>query len=125
MRRNISNLFCSAVVTEHIGSLRLAGRERGGVALIMLVGFIGLAVPITIASIQTSGQLSRNSRVYDTRLTGMYNSGSGIEIALHEILTDPNFDDGLTPGSPSKPMTADANGDAVNITVTKVFSVID
>ena len=31
--------------------------QRGGVALIMLLGFIGLAIPITIASIQISGQL--------------------------------------------------------------------
>ena len=88
----------------------------------MLIGFIGLAVPITIASIQTSAQLSRNSRVYDTLLTGMYNSGSAIEVALHQILSDPNFDDGLTPGSPSKAMTADTNGETVDITVTKLFT---
>ena len=96
--------------------------ERGGVALIMLIGFIALAVPVTIAAVQTSGQLSRNSRVYDTRLTGMYNSGSAVEVALHQILADPSFDDGLTPGSPSKTMTADTNGETVDITVTKIFT---
>ena len=85
-----------------VSSLRHVMDQRGGVALMMLLGFIGLAVPITIASIQTSSQLSRNSLVYDAGLTGMCNSGSSVEVALHEILSDPNFDDGLTPTDPSK-----------------------
>ncbi len=107
-----------------LGSImrRLGTSQRGGVALIMLIGFIALAVPITIAAVQTGGQLSRNSRVYDNRLAGMYNSGSAVEVALHKILSDPNFDDGLTPASPSKAMTAEANGETVNITVTKIFT---
>lgn len=96
--------------------------ERGGVALIMLIGFVGLAVPITIAAVNTSSQLSRNSRVYDTRLTGMYNAGSGLEVALHEVLSDPNFNDGLTPSNPDKLIEVDANGETVSVTVTKVFS---
>ena len=109
-------------IAKHIRSLRLAGRERGGVALIMLIGFIGLAVPITIASIQTGGQLSRSSRVYDSRLTAAYDAGAGIEVALHEIMTDPNFDAGLSPGAPDKQITVDTNGETVNVTVTKIFS---
>ena len=96
--------------------------QRGGVALIMLLGFIGLAVPITIASMQTSGQLSRNSRVYDARLTAMYNSGSAVEVAVYEIFSDPNFDDGLTPTDPSKTIQVEINGETVTVTVTKVFS---
>ena len=81
------------VVRRIMASNKVLG-ERGGVALIMLVGFIGLAVPITIAAVQTSGQLSRNPRVYDSRLTGMYSAGAGIEIALHEIMNDHSFDAG-------------------------------
>ena len=96
--------------------------QRGGVALIMLLGFIGLAVPITIASIQISSQLSRNSLVYDARLTGMYNSGSSVDVALHEILSDPNFDDSLTTTDPSKAIQVEINGETVTVTVTKVFS---
>ena len=96
--------------------------ERGGVAIIMLLGFIGLAVPITIASIQTSGQLSRNSRVYDSRLTAMYNASAGVEVALHNILNDPNFGDGLDPSSPSTTMTVDNNGESINVTVTRIFT---
>ena len=109
-------------IAQHIGSLRLAGRERGGVALIMLIGFIGLAVPITIASVQTGAQLSRNSRVYDSRLTALYNSGAGVEAALYELLNDPDFDDGLTPANPDKVITVDNNGETVTVTVTKVFT---
>ena len=60
----------------------------------MLLGFIGLAVPITIASMQTSGQLSRDSRVSDARLTAMYNSGSAVEVAVYAIFSDPTFDVG-------------------------------
>ena len=62
---------------------RLISKERGGVALIMLVGFIGLAVPMVIASIQTGGQLSPNSRVYDTRLTG----AAAVEAGLHHTVS--------------------------------------
>ena len=83
-------------VAEHIGPLRLAGRQRGGVALIMVVGFMGLAVPLAVASMETAGQLSRNSRVYDGRLSSMYSAGAGIEVALWEILNDPDFDDELS-----------------------------
>ena len=96
--------------------------ERGGVALIMLVGFIGLAVPLTIASIQTSAQLSRNSRVYDSRMTGTYNAGAGIEVALHELLSDPDFDDGMTPESPDKTIDVESNGESVTVTVSKIFT---
>ena len=109
-------------IADHVGTLRLAGRERGGVALIMLVGFIGLAVPLAVASIQTGGQLSRNSRVYDSRLAGFYNAGSGLEKVFFDILNDPDFDDGLSLCCPSKEVTVDTNGDTVTVTVTKVFS---
>ena len=109
-------------IAEHIGSLRLAGRERGGVALIMLVGFMGLAVPMAVASLETSAQLSRNSQVYNSRLTGMYSAGAGIEVAIHQIMSDPTFDDDLAEGSPSKSFDVSPNGDTVTVTVTKIFS---
>ena len=103
-------------------SHRLVCGERGGIAIIMLIGFIALAVPVTISALQTSSILSRNSRVYDSRLTGMYNASAGIEVAIHELLTNPNFDDGLTQGSPSMNLEADVDGETISITVTKVFT---
>ncbi len=109
-------------IAEHIGSLRLAGRERGGVALIMLVGFIGLAVPLAVASLQTASQLARNSRIYDGRLTSMYSAGAGIEVALWEILNDPGFDDDRSEQSPTKDLTVENDGDTVLVTVTKIYT---
>ncbi|MCZ6790166.1 MAG: hypothetical protein O7D33_09585 [Chloroflexi bacterium] len=103
-------------------SHRLICGEQGAVALIMLLGFIGLAVPLTVASIQTSAQLSRNSGIYDSRMTGMYNAGSGIEVALHELLSDLDFDDGMTPESPDKTIDVESNGESVAVTVSKIFT---
>ncbi len=62
--------------------------QKGGVAIIMLLGFIVLALPLAVAASQTAGQLSRNSGVYDRRLTGMYSASAGIEVAIHEVLSD-------------------------------------
>jgi uncharacterized repeat protein (TIGR01451 family) len=109
-------------IARRMGSLRLAGCERGGVALIMLIGFIGLAVPITIASVQTSAQLSRNSSVYDSRLAGMYSASAGIEVALWEILNDPGFDDDMSEQSPTKDITVENDGNTVLVTVTKIYT---
>ncbi|MCH8186683.1 MAG: DUF11 domain-containing protein [Chloroflexi bacterium] len=102
--------------------LRRLTTQRGGVALIMLVGFIGLAVPITIASIQTSAQLSRNSRVYDSRLRSMYGAGSGIEVAIWQILTDAGYYGALTPSNPSAQLVVDTNGDTVEVTINRIFT---
>ena len=96
--------------------------QTGGVAIIMLLGFIVLGVPLVGAASQTAAQLSRNSRVYDSRLTAMYSASAGVEVAIHKILSDPTFDDDLSPGDPSKDITVDTNGDTVTVTVTKIFS---
>ena len=108
-------LFGGLAVVVWWGFFSRAPRpERwGGVALIMMVGFIGLAVPITIASIQTSAQLSRNSRVYDSRLRSMYGAGSGIEVAIWQILTDAGYYGALTPSNPSAQLVVDTNGDKI------------
>ncbi len=49
---------------------RLLRGERGGIAIMMLLAFMVLAVPIAASASKTSSQLALNSRVYDTRLTG-------------------------------------------------------
>ena len=100
---------------------RLMHGQRGGVAIFMLVAFVAMAVPISVAATSTAGQLARSSQVYDSRLTGMYNAGAGIEVALHELLNDSTFDDGLTPSDPDMNFTVDTNGDTVTVTVTKIF----
>ncbi len=102
--------------------LRRLGTQRGGVALVMMVGFIGLAVPITIASVQTSAQLSRNSRVYDSRLRSMYGAGSGIEVAIWQILTDAGYYGALSPSNPSTQLVVDSNGEDVAVTINRIFT---
>ncbi len=99
---------------------RLMG-EKGGVAVIMLMGFIALAVPLAQDALTTATLFSRNSQIYDRRLTGAYTAGAGVEVALHEILTNPGFDDDLTQESPTRDVTADVNGGTVPVTVTKIY----
>ena len=99
----------------------LIGGESGGIAIIMLLGFMALGVPLAGAALETATTLSRASLVYDARLTGMYGAGAGVEVAIHELLSDPDFDDGMTPSDPDKVITVDTNGDTVTVTVTKIF----
>ena len=89
-------------------SLRSTLGESGGVALVMLLSFMVLAVPIVLAASRTVGDLERNSIVWDRRLHGMYNGGSGVEVAIYQILSDPDFDDDLTEASPSKEFTVNS-----------------
>ena len=103
-------------------SLRSTLGESGGVALVMLLSFMVLAVPIVLAASRTVGDLERNSIVWDRRLHDMYNGGSGVEVAIYQILSDPDFDDDLTEASPSKEFTVEVNGDTIIVTVTKIFS---
>lgn len=74
--------------------------DRGGVAIIMLVGFIGLAVPTASAAVITAGQLARNSQVYNNRLDRMYCNGGAIEHAIWRIQYEAGFVDSLTDQDP-------------------------
>ena len=87
----------------------------------MLLAFMVLAVPLAGVAVQTAGQLARNSRIYDSRLTREYNLGAGVEVAIHKVQYDPNLDDGLTPSNPSKEIAVAVNEDAVTATITKIF----
>ena len=104
---------------------KLAFGKRGGTASIMLLAFMVLAVPIALGSIVTAGQLSRSSLTYDKRLTGLYDANSGVELAVHKAVNDPNFDIDLVPSSPSKEVTVSLDGNTTTATVTKVFPHVD
>ena len=104
---------------------RLIRDDQGGAALVLLLAFMVLAVPLSIAAAQNAGQLNRMSRVYDSRLTREYNLGAGVEVGIHEVQHDPNFDNGLAPTNPSKEIAVSVNEDAVTATVTKIFSTQD
>jgi len=99
----------------------LARGNRGGIAISMLLVMVVMAVPLTTSALKVSGQLNRASRVYNDRLSGYYNAGGAIDVAIHDIINDPDFDNGLTPSNPDKAIVADVNGEDVNVTVTKIF----
>ena len=96
--------------------------ERGGVALVMLLSFMVLAVPIALASAQTASQLSRSSRVHEKNLSGSYDAASGVEAVLWQVANEPGFDDGLDSGNPSAGTSFPLNGDSIQTNVTKIFS---
>ena len=95
--------------------------QRGGVAIIMLLAFIVLAVPLAIAALETSTQLARSSGVYDRRLTGQYNAASGIEVAIYDALYGQGLDDDLSPSDPTTDIQVEVNGENVAVTVTKSY----
>ena len=100
---------------------RLVNAQRGGVAVIMLLAFIVLAVPLATAALETSAQLSRSSGVYDRRLTGQYNAASGIEVAIYDALYGQGLDDDLSPSDPTTDIQVEVNGETVAVTVTKSY----
>ena len=56
----------------------LALGERGGVAILMLVAFMVLAVPLSISAVQTSGSLSRSSQVHNERRAGIASASAPV-----------------------------------------------
>ena len=83
-----------------INSYSLLKHQRGGVALMMLVAFIVLAVPMVVASNQVADQLLLSGTVSERKLSGNYGAASGVELALSE-LKDNAFLDALVPANPS------------------------
>ncbi|MEE8158200.1 MAG: hypothetical protein V3T78_02395, partial [Dehalococcoidia bacterium] len=89
---------------------KLALRERGGVAILMLVAFMVMAVPLSISAVQTAGNLSRSSQVHNERREGIASASAGVEDIIHNVSTDANYDAGLKPASPSTVAQVNING---------------
>ena len=102
---------------ESILELKVARGQRGGVALIMLISFMVMAVPIALAANQVSDQLVRSSMVYEGRMTGSYNAASGVELALANLL-DEEFRDTLVPGDDPVDLSMEINGKEVFVEIT-------
>lgn len=96
--------------------------DRGGAATLTLVGFLVLAVPVVLASVQLANTLIRVSGAYDRLLIRHYTAGAGAEKAFWQILNDPTFGDNLTPVDPCSETTLDINGETVIVTVCKTFT---
>ena len=71
--------------------------QQGGIALIMLITFMVLAVPTVLAATQVSDQLVRSSMVYENRMASGYAASSGVELGIAN-LSEELFRIGLVPG---------------------------
>ena len=84
----------------------------------MLLGFMGLAVPLTTAVVTTSGQLSLNSKVYNNKMDRLQCNRGAIEHAIWRIKHEPGFVDSLTEGTPLN-YDLDQCGDTPVVTITE------
>lgn len=84
--------------------------QQGGVALILLLAFTALGVPLALSTTQFAGQIGLNSRVYDDRLAGGGSAKAGIELAFWELRNNP---------SPGGTLTVDVNGSTTTIVITE------
>ena len=90
--------------------------QRGGVALIVLLSFLALAVPVATASTQFAGQLARNSQVFEGRFFGGDAARAGIQAALHELRTS---------SDPVDTLALSVNGVSVNVSLVEGTTTTD
>ncbi|MDA1036214.1 MAG: VWA domain-containing protein [Chloroflexi bacterium] len=88
---------------------RLLRSDERGYAYIMVLAFMALAVPLTVASLQLTSQLTVNAQLHQNRLTNAYSSGGALELALLEIRNNPS--------SPND-LVLDLNGGTTYVTIT-------
>lgn len=72
-----------------LGKLKSALASERGYAFVIVLGFIGLAVPIAVGSLQLTSQLALNAKLMQNRLIATYSSGGALEAAILEIKTNP------------------------------------
>ena len=87
--------------------------------MIMLLAFIGLAVPLSVAAAQTSATLSRSSGIFNDRLDRFHCADAGVQHAMWRILYEPGFAASLTDWV-SFPYTVTQCGISVPVTITKI-----
>ena len=100
-------------------NLALSGKERGGMATIMVLAFMVLAVPFSIAAVQTAGQFNRSTVVYDDRIERMFCNGAGVEHAIFRLVHEPGFADSLTVTNPSASYSITQCNINVSVTVIR------
>ncbi|MFH1141461.1 MAG: hypothetical protein V1724_07370 [Chloroflexota bacterium] len=97
-------------------------RQEAGAVLLLVLAFIGLAVPLTIGALQIAGELNLLSRVYDKLLRSRYTASAGAELAFWTVINNPPFDDNLTPIDPCTEFVVTIGGENVTVTVCRVFT---
>ena len=97
---------------------RLLERQEG-VALVLVVAFMALAVPLVTAGLGLAGTLAVDSRVKTGIMKSQYAALSGSNHALYRILYEEGYADGLEAGVEDN-YTITVNGREVTITILKV-----
>ncbi len=95
----------------------LHGEE--GVAIIMALAFMVLAVPLVISALGLASTLSIDSRVKTGILKSQYSGVAGAEHALHRLLYEDGYAQDLETGV-SDEYTITLNGEDVDISVLKL-----
>ncbi len=99
-------------------------RQEAGAVLLLVLAFIGLAVPLTIGAIRIADELNLLSRVYDRKLQSRYSASAGAELAFWTVLNDSSFGSNLTPLAPCTQLVLQIGGAPVTVTVCRVFNTV-
>ena len=94
-------------------------REREeGVALVMVLAFMSIAIPLVTAALGLASALSVDSRVKTRVAKSQYSALGGAQHALYRLIYEAGYADGLPIGTPDN-YTIALNGKQVTVTVEK------
>ena len=82
-------------ITNLQKKIRRIWTDEQGFAFVLVLGFIALALPIVVGSLQLTSQLTFNAQRMQDRLVGTYSTGGALEAAILEIKTNPFAPDDL------------------------------
>jgi len=97
---------------------RLRHRQQGS-ALIMLLAFMALAIPLVTSSLGLASSLSIDSRVKTGITKSQYAAIAGGQHGTYRVLHESGYQESLQPGVPDE-YTVNINGRDVTVTVVKL-----
>jgi len=95
-----------------------AGQSRGS-ALVIVLAFMALSVPLVTGALGLASTLNVDSRVKTGITKGQYSALGGDQDAIYRILYEDGFTDSILVGEATS-YTVTLNGEEIEITVTKV-----
>ncbi|MBI4339818.1 MAG: DUF11 domain-containing protein [Chloroflexi bacterium] len=98
--------------------IRRLARSQAGMAMIMLLGFMVLAVPLVTVALQYASTLSMDSRVKTRLVKSSYATLGGNQYALYRLQYEAGYADSLPLGIPVSSVIT-LNDIPVTVTVTK------
>ena len=102
-----------------IGVIRRLSRNQEGVALVMVLGFMALAVPMITGALALAGSLSNDSYVKNKIAKKLYTELGCRQYAISHLLHQAGYAAGLTVGVPDALPPITLNGIECTVTVTK------